>query len=99
MPEFLKVGDRSPRVAEVRSTLARLGLLPNWEGSAAEENSPQWSGDDDLFDEDMRNALLAFQQSRGVYATASSATAPCAYCEKLRTLWAPAYCPTIRYHK
>ncbi|OFJ60029.1 N-acetylmuramoyl-L-alanine amidase [Corynebacterium sp. HMSC076C10] len=68
MPEFLKVGDRSPRVAEVRSTLARLGLLPNWEGSAAEENSPQWSGDDDLFDEDMRNALLAFQQSRGVYA-------------------------------
>lgn len=68
MPEFLKVGDRSPRVAEVRSTLARLGLLPNWKGSAAEEDSPQWSGDDDLFDEDLRDALLAFQQSRGVYA-------------------------------
>ncbi|MDO5030243.1 MAG: N-acetylmuramoyl-L-alanine amidase [Corynebacterium sp.] len=68
MPEFLKVGDRSPRVAEVRATLARLGLLPSWEGSAAEEDSPQWSGDDDLFDEGLREALLAFQQSRGVYA-------------------------------
>lgn len=68
MPEFLKVGDRSPRVAEVRATLARLGLLPGWEGSAAEEDSPQWSGDDDLFDEELREALLAFQQSRGVYA-------------------------------
>ncbi|WP_297452781.1 N-acetylmuramoyl-L-alanine amidase [uncultured Corynebacterium sp.] len=68
MPEFLKVGDRSPRVAEVRSTLARLSLLPNWKGSAAEEESPQWSGDDDLFDEELRDALLAFQQSRGVYA-------------------------------
>lgn len=68
MPEFLKVGDRSPRVAEVRATVARLGLLPGWEGSAAEEDSPQWSGDDDLFDEGLREALLAFQQSRGVYA-------------------------------
>lgn len=68
MPEFLKVGDRSPRVAEVRSTLARLSLLPNWKGSAADEESPQWSGDDDLFDEELRDALLAFQQSRGVYA-------------------------------
>lgn len=68
VPEFLTVGDRSPRVAEVRSTLARLGLLSGWEGSAAEENSPQWSGDDDLFDDNLRDALLAFQQSRGVYA-------------------------------
>lgn len=69
MPEFLTVGDRSPRVAEVRTTLARLGLLPNWEGSAAGGiESPQWAGDDDVFDEDLRDALRAFQQSRGVYA-------------------------------
>nr|WP_120492777.1 N-acetylmuramoyl-L-alanine amidase [Corynebacterium lactis] len=68
MPEFLTVGDRSPRVAEVRSTLARLGLLPGWEGSAASGDSPQWSGEDNLFDEELRDALLAFQQSRGVYA-------------------------------
>ena len=68
MPEYLEVGDRSPRVAEVRATLARLGLLPEWQGSAASDESPQWSGDDDLFDENMRTALLAFQQSRGIYA-------------------------------
>ncbi|MEJ5918738.1 MULTISPECIES: N-acetylmuramoyl-L-alanine amidase [unclassified Corynebacterium] len=68
MPEFLQVGDRSPRVAEVRSTLARLGLLPNWGGDVSGGNSPQWSGDDDVFDEELCEALLAFQQSRGILA-------------------------------
>lgn len=68
MPEFYQVGDRAPRVAEARKTLARLSLLPDWEGSAAQEDSPQWSGDDDLFDEDLKQALQAFQQSRGAYA-------------------------------
>ncbi|WP_295626433.1 N-acetylmuramoyl-L-alanine amidase [uncultured Corynebacterium sp.] len=68
MPEFLQVGDRSPRVAEVRTTLARLGLLPGYSGDAIQQDSPQWGGDDDLFDDDLRTALRAFQQSRGIYA-------------------------------
>lgn len=68
MPEFLQVGDRSPRVAEARKTLARLGLLPEWDGSPVQEDSPQWSGDDDLFDQNLKTALQAFQQSRGAYA-------------------------------
>ncbi|MFC3849526.1 N-acetylmuramoyl-L-alanine amidase [Corynebacterium hansenii] len=68
MPEYLQVGERSPRVAEVRTTLARLGLLPGYAGDAIQQDSPQWSGDDDLFDEELRSALLEFQQSRGIYA-------------------------------
>lgn len=68
MPEYLQVGERSPRVAEVRTTLARLGLMPDYAGDAIQQDSPQWSGDDDLFDDDLRDALLAFQQSRGIRA-------------------------------
>ncbi len=68
MPVFLQVGDRSPRVAEVRSTLARLGYLSHWEGQTDHGESPQWAGDDDLFDEELRSALLAFQQSRRILA-------------------------------
>ena len=66
--EYLQVGERSPRVAEVRTALARLGLMPGYAGDAVQQDSPQWSGDDDLFDEELRSALLAFQQSRGIYA-------------------------------
>ena len=68
MPEHLQVGDRSPRVAEVRSTLARLGMISEFEGEATRSESPQWRGDDDLFDDDLRTALLTFQQSRGILA-------------------------------
>lgn len=68
MREYLQVGERSPRVAEVRTALARLGLMPGYAGDAVQQDSPQWSGDDDLFDEELRDALLAFQQSRGIYA-------------------------------
>lgn len=68
MPEYLQVGERSPRIAEVRTTLARLGLLPGFAGDAVQSDSPQWGGDDDLFDEELRTALLAFQQSRGILA-------------------------------
>lgn len=68
MREYLQVGERSPRVAEVRTALARLGLMPGYAGDAVQQDSPQWSGDDDLFDEELRDALLAFQQSRGICA-------------------------------
>ena len=68
MPEYLQVGERSPRVAEVRTTLARLGLMPDYAGDAIQQDSPQWSGDDDLFDDELRDALRAFQQSRGIRA-------------------------------
>lgn len=68
VPEYLQVGDRSPRVAEVRSTLARLGMLSQFEGDATRSESPQWRGDDDRFDDALQTALLMFQQSRGVVA-------------------------------
>ena len=61
MPEYLQVGERSPRVAEVRTTLARLGMLPGYDGDALTQDSPQCSGDDDLFDAELHAALLAFQ--------------------------------------
>ncbi|MDO5731377.1 N-acetylmuramoyl-L-alanine amidase [Corynebacterium sphenisci] len=68
MVECVRVGDRSPRVAEVRATLARLGMLPGYAGDATQSAPQQWSGDDDLFDPALEQALRAFQQSRGIIA-------------------------------
>ncbi|MBV7294337.1 N-acetylmuramoyl-L-alanine amidase [Corynebacterium sp. TAE3-ERU12] len=66
MSKSPRVGDRSPRVAEVRAALARLGLLPSYAGNATQSSPQQWSGDDDLFDPELEQALRAFQQSRGI---------------------------------
>lgn len=60
------VGDRSPRVAEARSTLARLGLLPDFQDDLTDWNSQKYSEDDKLFDEHLAEVLKAFQQSRGI---------------------------------
>lgn len=62
----LGVGDSSPRVAEVRSTLARLGLLAGFEGDVGEWNRRKFSPEEMLFDDDLANTLKAFQQSRGI---------------------------------
>lgn len=66
MVEFLRVGDRSPRVAEVRATLARLGRLQGYSGNATQSSSPQFSGEDDFYDPGLEEAVRAFQQSRGI---------------------------------
>lgn len=71
MSEILKVGDRSPRVAEVRVALARLGLLPGYEDPATNTtgSNPVFTEADTLFDDDLMNAVQGFQQSRGIIVT------------------------------
>lgn len=68
MSEILKVGDRSPRVAEVRVALARLGLLPGYEDPAANAAgaNPVFTEADTLFDDQLATAVKGFQQSRGI---------------------------------
>ncbi|AKK04355.1 N-acetylmuramoyl-L-alanine amidase [Corynebacterium epidermidicanis] len=68
MAELLRVGDKSPRVAEVRAALVRLGLMSGHEGSLAPGSSRQFAEKDTVFDEDLAEALRAFQQSRGIRA-------------------------------
>lgn len=62
MTKSFHVGDRSPRVAEARSTLARLGHLPGYEGDL----SDKYTEEDKLFDSALSDVLKAFQQSRGI---------------------------------
>lgn len=67
----LHVGDSSARVAEVRSTLASLGQLPGFSGDLREWNQRSFSQDEKLFDEELSEALRAFQQSRGIVPSGS----------------------------
>lgn len=53
----LRRGEDGPAVAEVRSTLTALGLLPSTNGSGDHET---------LFDETVEHAVRAFQQQRGL---------------------------------
>ncbi|AWB84957.1 N-acetylmuramoyl-L-alanine amidase [Corynebacterium liangguodongii] len=69
MTEILRVGDSSARVAEVRSTLARLGMLDGYDGRVGEWNSRQFSPSELLFDAHLADCLKAFQQSRGIVPT------------------------------
>lgn len=66
MPEILRVGDSSARVAEVRTALARIGVLEGFEGSVGGFNSRQFSKQEMLFDAALEQAIRAFQQSRGI---------------------------------
>lgn len=61
-----RVGDSSARVAEVRSTLARLGLLDDFSGDVGEWNRRRFSPDEMFFDEELSTTLKAFQQARGI---------------------------------
>ena len=54
MSDQLKAGDRSDAIAVIANTLARLGYHSN---------------PSDLFDENLTNAIKAFQQERGLTAT------------------------------
>ncbi|MEX3505307.1 N-acetylmuramoyl-L-alanine amidase [Corynebacterium sp. LK2510] len=66
MTEIFRVGDSSARVAEVRSTLARLGRLDGFQGDLSDWKGRQFSQEDTFFDEELAEALKAFQQSRGI---------------------------------
>lgn len=68
MTQVFRVGDQSPRVAEARSTLARLGRLPGYQGDVADWKSQKYSEEDMLFDGRLVEAVRAFQQSRGIIA-------------------------------
>ncbi|MCQ9352763.1 N-acetylmuramoyl-L-alanine amidase [Corynebacterium sp. 153RC1] len=65
MSDILQVGDRSPRVAEVRIALAKLGHLP----TDATVTKDSFTEADLLFDETLADALRSFQQSRGIIAS------------------------------
>ena len=67
MSDVLKVGDNSPRVAEVRKSLARLGLLPNYNESGNPDHAIYNA--DTLFDDELEAALRGFQQARGIIAS------------------------------
>ncbi|MEZ2122002.1 MULTISPECIES: N-acetylmuramoyl-L-alanine amidase [unclassified Corynebacterium] len=69
MADKLRVGDWSPRVAEVRSTLARLGLIPGYAGDVSGKDSERFEEKDALYDADLALAVQAFQQSRGIIAS------------------------------
>ena len=69
MTEVYRVGDSSARVAEVRSTLARLGMLDCYDGQVGEWNSRQFSPEETIFDAPLAECLKAFQQSRGIVPT------------------------------
>ncbi len=64
----LQVGDRSPRVAEVRESLARLGLLDGFHKDVAHTNKQTFTSEDEYFDETLVEAIKAFQQGRGINA-------------------------------
>lgn len=69
MSEILRVGDRSPRVAEVRLALARLGLIAEFDSSVGNAKNHTFTDADTFFDEALENALRGFQQSRGIIAS------------------------------
>ncbi|MGO1950309.1 MAG: N-acetylmuramoyl-L-alanine amidase [Mycobacteriaceae bacterium] len=64
----LHVGDSSPRVAEVRGTLARLGYIDGFTGATTGDANQRWTAGDEVFDRDLDMALRAFQQHRGINA-------------------------------
>lgn len=69
MQDLLHVGDSSTRVAEVRLSLARLGLLDGYEGEI--DSTRRFTEREMLFDDTLAEALKAFQQSRGILPSGS----------------------------
>lgn len=69
MQDLLHVGDSSSRVAEVRLSLARLGLLDGYEGEI--DSTRRFTEREMLFDDTLAEALKAFQQSRGILPSGS----------------------------
>lgn len=68
MSEPLRVGERSPRVAEVRATLARLGLIPGYKRDVSGGLDGSYVSEDTFYDEELAEAVQGFQQSRGIIA-------------------------------
>ncbi len=65
--DVLRVGDRSPRVAEVRNTLARLGVIEGYDRDmSALTESRKFHEAETYFDEELSSNLKAFQQDRGI---------------------------------
>ncbi|MBN9644299.1 peptidoglycan-binding protein [Corynebacterium mendelii] len=69
MSEILRVGDRSPRIAEVRATLARLGLIPGYKRDVSGRKDGSYTSEDTYYDQTLAEAVQAFQQSRGIIAS------------------------------
>ncbi|WP_080792211.1 N-acetylmuramoyl-L-alanine amidase [Corynebacterium pacaense] len=70
MAQVLRVGDRSPRVAEVRTTLARLGVIEGYTRDvSAKTESQKFHEEETLFDAELSESIKAFQQVRGIIPT------------------------------
>lgn len=61
-----RVGDRSPRVAEARAALARIGKFPHYAGDLSDWKRQKFTEEDKYFSPELSQALKAFQQSRGI---------------------------------
>lgn len=66
MSEILKEGDSDPCVAEVRTALARLGLLPEFSDDIG--SNQMVSEEDNFFDSALALAVRTFQQKMGLIA-------------------------------
>lgn len=69
MSRILRIGDSSARVAEARSTLARIGMLQDYQGEVSDWKQQKFSEEDKLFDAPLAEIIKAFQQSRGIVPT------------------------------
>lgn len=70
MPEILKIGDRSPRVAEVRNSLARLGIIEQHAPEVSSKlDSQKYREEDTYFDPALSLSIKTFQQARGIVPT------------------------------
>ncbi|MCS4490462.1 N-acetylmuramoyl-L-alanine amidase [Corynebacterium sp. ES2794-CONJ1] len=67
MSTVIRVGDKNPKVAEVRAALARLGHLTSFRDDLSTDHIFEES--DTYFDSDLQEALRGFQQSRGLIAS------------------------------
>lgn len=66
MNRVLHIGDQSVRVAEARATLARLGLMKDYQGTLSDWKQQKYSESDKIFDAELSEVIKAFQQSRGI---------------------------------
>ncbi|AKA97730.1 N-acetylmuramoyl-L-alanine amidase [Corynebacterium ulcerans] len=69
MSDILRVGDRSPRVAEVRTALTRLGLVPDSDKEIKQSKGQTFTDPETYFDEELAEVIKGMQQARGIIAS------------------------------
>lgn len=72
MSDILRVGDHSPRVAEVRTALTRLGLVPDSDKEIKQSKGQTFTDPETYFDEDLAEVIKGMQQARGIMLAVKS---------------------------